>query len=34
MPAVGQWTGVVKRHDESSYGESFPHIRVKIKDLS
>ena len=33
-PAVGQRTQVVRGHDASSYGESFPRFRAKIKDLS
>ena len=32
-PAVGQRTQVVRGHDASSYGESFPRFRAKIKDL-
>ena len=32
-PAVGQRTQVVSGHDASSYDESFPRFRVKIKDL-
>ena len=34
-PAVGQRTQVVSGHDASSFGESFPRFRAKIKpDLS